>query len=271
MAKKAKKGSGQSPVGSGDRPKPGQEVSPRILGEKSGYTERQVQKWCRMGLPCRKVPNGKRTDTLIDLALGLAWIKANATGIPGAHGGKRGGAGRRPRRKDAKAQPPADQKTAAASTIGAVIEPAKPPRRLVPPRPIEAASFAPGAAKDQEDPPAKLWEEMTQPEKLAYLQTKTAVEVKQFLDSQKILTEELARQEKERTLISVEEAKEIWTDICSTAANQLDAKRELIASRLLTELGLPSNVKARIKTIVEQEHAEFITTLRGCAYAGGEA
>ena len=261
MAKKA--AANASPSGS-------VEVSPAQLAKLTGYTERQVQKWCLMGLPHRTQRNGKRADKLINRDTGLAWIKGNATGIPGAHGGKRPGSGKKkvqghsgtrrgvqaPARSDiaAPAAPPPVTSAPAAPS---------PPRRLTPPKNLEAASFLPPGHPDErkaEDPP-------TEPAPFAPLTPQalrqlTPVEVKQHLDIEKILSERVARGEKEGTLISVEDARKEWSDACTAAARVLGKMRDTLASRLITDLGLPTERAPRLRQVIQQEAAHVLRAMR---------
>ena len=240
-------------------------MSPSALGKLAGYTERQVQKWCAMGLPCRKVPRGKRIDTLIDRDAGLAWIKGNATGIPGAHGGKRVGSGRRAgalRSAQRAVRQPEPSPAEAATSPSPRPGEGAPPRRLVPPRTLEAASFkiTPGAVEPGE--PDDEAEGPYVPPTPAALRKLTAIEVKQHLDIEKILSERVARGEKEGTLIAVGDARKEWTDACTAAARVLQKLRDSLASRIVTDLGLASDKAPRLRQVIEQETSHVLRAMR---------
>ena len=272
MAKKAKqsKASRQLPVASGESHT---EVSPLELAKLAGYTKQQVLKWCAMGMPHRSTGNGKAKRITIDRAAGLLWIKGNAVGIAGGHGGKRSGSGRRGREHAKKKPESGESKASGTRHQASVSEPSAQcpvpsasaaPRRLTPPRNLERESF--GLRSQAEQHPAeaehKPWDQLTQQEKLDRLQAKTAVEVKQFLDSQKILTEELTRKERERLLISVDEARKAWTEFLTAAARSLTHQRNALAQALISENGLPATLLDRFKLRIEKENQKVITAMR---------
>lgn len=94
----------------------------------------------------------------------------------------------------------------------------------------------------------------------------TPIEVKQRLDIEKILSERVTRGEKEGTLISVEDARKEWTDACTAVARVLGKMRDTLTSRLITDLGLPSDRSPRLRIVIEQEAAHVLRALRTASF-----
>lgn len=256
-------------------PAPVVEVSAAELARLAGYSKMQVTKWGPMGLSKlgRVIHHGTHKRILYRRDEALAWIKGNATGLPVGRGGKRVGSGRKKGRPSAIGPRQSAKPSTPEHLDTSTPAPAPPPRRLTPPLGLERESFglrshAPaGDAPKQETASLKHWDEMSQQEKLEYLSPTrdnalTQVQVKQILDAQKVLTEELARKEKERTLISVEEAKKAWTEFLTAAARSLVHQRNALAQALISENGLPVTLLDRFKIRIEQENQKVITAMR---------
>lgn len=254
-------------------PPPPAEVSAAELARLAGYSKMQVSKWGPMGLSKlgRVVLQGTQKRILYRRDEALAWIKGNATGVPGAHGGKRAGGGRKPGAKvsrfqgdEGKATNPRHLDTSAPDTSsGATSTPVPPsPRRLTPPRHVEPVApppSTPGHLGTSTPAPAAP---LTREE----LRDLTPIEVKQHLDIEKILSERIARGEKERTLISVEAARKEWSDACTAAARVLGKLRDTLAARLITDLGLASSKAPRLRQVIDQETVHVLRAMRTASF-----
>lgn len=262
-----------------------QEVTSRALASEFGCSEQSLRKWCKLGLPHRVETKGSIKTLYFEPDKARQWIKGSAVGIqPGMHGGKRAGGGRKKKGSPksgakvsrcqgdegkASGSPPRHLDTS--HLPPATSAPAPPaPRRLTPPRNIEAASFLPPGHPDQHKGETQRETPAFTPLTPQQLRDLTPIEVKQHLDIEKILSERVARGEKEGTLIGVEDARKEWSDACTAAARVLGKMRDTLASRIITDLGLPTERAPRLRQVIQQEAAHVLRALRTASFGPDE-
>lgn len=259
-----------------------------MLAELSGYSPQRIGQWRKMGMDHVPGSGAGGKGWLYPRAAALKWIKGNATGIPGAHGGKRSRAGRakagteevRPASAQGSAPGLGERQSARPHGLkvnpekqGGGVSPLPPlkPRSSVPSRRLEAASFVPpggpGGPQPAEDEPK---EKPYIPPTPAALRLLTPVEVKMHLDIEKILTERLGRAEKERMLLSVEAAKREWSDACTAIARGLAQQRDTMSSAIVAEAGFPVDRMPRLRLIIERGMREIVKMMRTSSFGPDE-